>query len=91
MADLYDVKLTVVSQEGTCVAGHKVGDEFVCPVLTTPAGVCVEAFHALYPSLWTLMVGGSFPWSGDPDTVRIACPDHGNPVMFELRRVRPEE
>lgn len=88
MAEMFPVKLKVVSQKGTCAAGHTEGDEFFSSGLT-PEGVCLEAFHALYPSLWALMMGGSFPWSQDPDACRIACPDAANPVVFELTRVRP--
>ncbi len=86
MADRYDVKVKVVSQEGTCAIGHKVGDEFTIS-RTTPQGVCLSAFNALFPAARTLMFGGTFPWSKDPDVATAACPDAANPVVFELRRV----
>lgn len=89
MAEMYPVKLKVVSQKGTCVAEHKVGDEFECTGMT-PGGICLVAFNSLFPTLWTLMFGGSFPWSQDPDSEMVACPDAENPVVFELRRVGPE-
>ena len=90
MAEMIPIKLTVVSHKGTCVAQHKVGDEFLCDGLT-PQGVCVEAFHALYPSLWTMIMGGSFPWADEDGALRIVCPDANNPVLFELRRAEPGE
>jgi uncharacterized repeat protein (TIGR04076 family) len=90
MADRYDVKVKVISQKGTCAIGHKVGDEFVIS-RTTPDGICLSAFNALFPALRTLMFGGTFPWSQDPDTATAACPDGTNPVIFELRRIRTEE
>jgi len=40
--------------------------------------------------LRTLMFGGTFPWSPDPEAVTVACPDAENPVVFELRRIRTE-
>jgi len=90
MADMYPVKLTVVSQKGHCAAGHKVGDEFESSGMT-PGGICLTAFNALFPAMWTLMFGGSFPWSKNPDAERVACPDAENPVVFELQRIRPRE
>ncbi|MFH1486749.1 MAG: TIGR04076 family protein [Chloroflexota bacterium] len=87
MEETYDVVARVISQEGTCAAGHKVADEFVVS-LTSPAGLCCSAFHALFPSAKVLRFGGTFPWSDDPETGSAACPDGKNPVVFELRRVR---
>ncbi len=75
----------VISQEGTCEAGHRVGDEFVIGQ-TTPAGMCSWAFYTLFPFAEPLEFGGSFPWESGPDKVRVACPDPDNPVFFELRR-----
>ena len=76
----------VVSQKGTCEAGHGVGDEFDVSGLT-PGGMCPFAFYTLFPFLVTLQYGGSFPWEKDPNISTVACPDADNPVVFELRRV----
>ena len=73
MTEIYDVAVRVISQEGTCEQGHKVGDEWVI-TRTTPAGLCLSAFHSLYPAARVLKHGGSFPWSSDPDAAQIACP-----------------
>lgn len=87
MADRYEVKITVVSQKGHCAIGHKVGDELVVS-RTTPGGMCMSAFNSFFPDLRILMFGGILPWSKDPDTAVVACPDAANPVVFELRRIR---
>ena len=87
MAESYDVVARVVSQKGTCAAGHKVGDEWVIGD-KTPQGMCTSAFSVVHPSAWLLMFGGSFPWETDPDVATVACPDGENPVIFELRRLR---
>ncbi|MCK4368758.1 MAG: TIGR04076 family protein [Dehalococcoidales bacterium] len=87
MAEIQKVRIKVVSQKGTCEAGHKVGDEWVIDG-KTPEGLCLGAFNNLPPSLQVLMYGGSFPWEKDPDVTTIACPDAQNPVVFELRRLR---
>ena len=61
MADKYDIVARVVSQEGHCGAGHKVGDEWVIGS-KTPAGICLSAFSTLLPNARLLMFAGSFPW-----------------------------
>ena len=87
MAERYDVLVKVVSQKGTCVQEHKVGDEWVIG-RKTPEGICLSAFGALLPNARVLMFGGVFPWETDPDVSTVACPDAKNPVVFELRRLR---
>lgn len=87
MAEQYRVVAKVVSQKGTCAAEHKVGDEFAVGH-TTPAGMCLFAFDAVFPFAAVLLFGGSFPWEEDPDKATVACPDPENPVVFELRRLR---
>jgi uncharacterized repeat protein (TIGR04076 family) len=82
---LSEVVVKVISQKGTCEAGHKVGDEFVIGQLTTP-GMCSWAFHALFPFAEVLQFGGSFPWEVTAGTATVACPDPVNPVVFEIRR-----
>jgi uncharacterized repeat protein (TIGR04076 family) len=76
----------VISQKGTCEAGHRVGDEFGIGEMTPP-GMCPWAFYTLFPFAVVLQFGGSFPWEADADKTTVACPDPGNPVVFELRRV----
>jgi uncharacterized repeat protein (TIGR04076 family) len=83
-----DVIARVISQKGTCTAGHRVGDEFVVGE-RTPSDLCSWAFYSMFPFAEVLRFGGSFPWEQDPDKAVVACPDADNPVVFELRRIRP--
>jgi uncharacterized repeat protein (TIGR04076 family) len=76
----------VISQKGTCVAGHKEGDEFLLTDMC-PAKMCAWAFCTVFPFAQVLMSKGSFPWESDPDRCTVACPDPGSPVVFELSRV----
>jgi uncharacterized repeat protein (TIGR04076 family) len=87
MAGTYDVMVKVISQRGTCVAGHRVGDEFLIGD-KTPVGMCSWAFYTVFPFASTLQFSGSFPWEEYPEKAIVACPDPTNPVVFELRRVR---
>jgi len=75
----------VISQRGTCEAGHRVGNEFVIGQKASP-GICSWAFYTLFPFTEVLQFGGSFPWEKDSNKATIACPDPENPVIFELRR-----
>ncbi len=84
-----EVIAKVISQKGICEAGHKINDEFVIGQ-QTPPNLCSWAFHSLFPFAEVLQFGGSFPWEDDPDKATIACPDPMNPVIFELRRVKPQ-
>lgn len=87
MVERYDVKVKIISQKGTCGAGHKVGDEWTISG-KTPEGICLSAFNALFSDARVLMFGGSFPWSSDPNMASAACPDAANPVVFEFKRIR---
>jgi len=78
----------IISQKGTCETGHKAGDEFIIGA-TTPEGMCSWAFYTLFPFAEVLRFGGAFPWEKDPDKAIAACPDADNPVVFELRRIKP--
>jgi uncharacterized repeat protein (TIGR04076 family) len=89
MAEIYDVIVEVVSQNGHCALGHKVGDQWTIGQMT-PAGIYYSAYNAIHPNVQILMFGGVFPWARDPDTTRVACPDGQNPVIFELRRVKQD-
>ena len=84
-----ELTVRIISQKGTCAAGHKVGDEFVIGQ-ETPPGLCPWAFHSLFPAIAVLQFGGSFPWESEPDRATAACPDAENPVVFELQRSSSE-
>ena len=87
MDKTYDVVARVISQEGDCAAGHRIGEEFYIGD-KTPANMCSWAFYTLFPFASVLQYGGSFPWEKDTDKAIIACPDPANPVIFELERLK---
>jgi len=89
MAESYNISIKVISQKGSCEAGHKVGDQWLVGE-KTPGGMCLFAFSSLFPFITPLMYGGAFPWEKDPDKTTVACPDPDNPVVFEIRRVRDQ-
>ena len=87
MKEWHKVSARVVSQKGECVAGHKVGDEFIIGDIV-PEGMCAWAFYTLFPFVSALQAGGEFPWEKEGDTATVACPDPGNPVVFQLKRIK---
>ncbi len=87
MAEGYPVAVRVISQKGSCAAGHKVGEEWILEH-NSPEGLCLSALDVLFPYARVLSFGGSFPWEDNPDVTTIACPDAENPVVFELRRLK---
>ncbi len=90
MARRYDVRITLVSQQGTCPNGHHPGDEWLV-ARTTPAGLCLGAFGSLLPYLTTLRFGGSFPWEKQEGAGTFCCPDPKVVNVFRLERIAPPD
>jgi uncharacterized repeat protein (TIGR04076 family) len=86
--DGFTITATVISQEGSCVAGHRVGDEVVFEGQTIQGKLCIHALYSFLPKVFALRYGAEFPWVKDSDVATHACPDAYNPVVFELRRIR---
>ena len=83
----YTIVAKVISQEGTCVAGHQVGDEAIFDGLQIEGKVCLHALYSMLPKIFALRYGAEFPWlKGKEPVCAHACPDAYNPLVFELRR-----
>jgi len=84
----FDVAIKVVSQQGKCRRKHYVGQEWLVSS-TSPGGICMSALAAMLPILTAMRYSeGELPWTKeDPDTAYVACTDHRNPVVFELKRI----
>jgi len=89
-SDGYTIVAKVITQEGHCAAGHRVGDEVIFDGLTINGKVCIHALYSFLPKVFAMRYGAKFPWLEDPDVSTHACPDAKNPVVFEIRRVREE-
>ncbi len=77
----------ITDARGVCAAGHKVGDQFELSGYTSD-GLCGYFYHDIFPYVVMLEFGGGFPEEyGDPDVIKMECPDKANPVGIELRRL----
>lgn len=63
--------LTVKSVQGTCFAGHRVGQDFVVGHCA-PAGLCLDALQKILPTLNALRLGRS-----NGAKVQVPCPEDG--------------
>lgn len=86
----FNILVKVISQRGTCAAGHKVGDQILFDGMTVQGRICMSALYSMLPKVFAMRYGAHFPWLEDPDVATHACPDAQNPVVFEIRRLRPE-
>ena len=86
----FDIVLKVIKQEGTCAAGHKIGDEVIINFDENKieGKVCLHALYSVLPKVFAMAYGAEFPWLEDRDVSTHACPDAWNPLVYEVRRIR---
>ena len=83
----------IVSVDGMCTAGHKVGEKFDLSLysenetIRRAPSICGFFYDVLFPYVATLQFGGDFPWEKDKNMFRVGCPDN-NKVIMEIKRVR---
>jgi len=82
----YKIVATIVASEGTCGAGHQVGDTFEISC-HNPGGLCGWFYHDIFPNLETFQFGGNLPW-WKGDTIEVRCPDPYNLVTMKLTRTK---
>ena len=84
------VQAKVISQEGNCEIGHKVGDIVTFKESGIQGSICIHALYSVLPKVFAMMYEARFPWLENPDVSTHACPDAYNPVVFEITRIRDE-
>ncbi len=82
-----EVRARVISQEGHCAMGHKVGDTVSFTETGVDGKICIHALYSMMPGVFAMMYNAEFPWLENPDKKTHACPDAGNPCVFEIERV----
>lgn len=88
-----EVILKVISQEGKCVAGHKVGDEITFNFETNEiqGKICLHSLYSVMPKIFAMAYGAEFSWLKDKDISTHACPDAYNPVIYQVIRIRKKD
>lgn len=81
----YKLTCKIIEAKGYCIMGHKVGEEFEISMLNA-GKMCGAFYHATYPEIQTLQLGGALPWEQSPDLCHPSCPDQHNLVTAEIRR-----
>lgn len=76
-------KVTDHPVEGVCHC-HKEGDVFEFDFERCPGDICAAAFHALWPNLRVIELGGRHPWDSEEGVTRAGCPDPHKPVVFKI-------
>jgi uncharacterized repeat protein (TIGR04076 family) len=85
-----DILCQVIKQDGTCTAGHMVGDNILFTEDEISGRICMSAMYSMLPKVYAMMYNASFPWLKNQCVATHACPDGINPVMFELTRKERE-
>ncbi len=80
------VRITLISQTGTCPRGHHVGDHWITDG-ASPGGMCLGALSSLIPAINALRFGGSFPWMRESGVGIFACPDNLVQNVFKVERL----
>ncbi|HEY8476740.1 MAG TPA: iron dependent repressor, metal binding and dimerization domain protein [Chloroflexota bacterium] len=75
-----EVLVTVQAVHGLCRAGHRSGEQFALGC-RTPAGLCSEAFQALFPIAEGLRVQAEM--GNEQTAVEVPCPEDGS-VVFRM-------
>ena len=84
MFDVVSIKL--VGGDGPCDIGLIPGTEWVVSE-GCPEGLCTLAYNAMFPMIFALQSGGTFPWQEDPDISFASCPNPNVNNVYEIRRL----
>jgi uncharacterized repeat protein (TIGR04076 family) len=83
--------ISVEEVKGKCAYGYKVGDKWEVNGLRTIPDFCGAAYHTMFPVLFALNFGASYPFMENPDSLNtITCPDGGH-IRFKVTRLKEGE
>jgi uncharacterized repeat protein (TIGR04076 family) len=85
------LEVEVKERTGPCFYGYEAGQKFTFKGLKTPEGFCGAAYHMMFPVLFGLNFGATFPFMENPDSLDTAtCPDGGN-IIFKVTRLEKKD
>ncbi len=80
------MEIEVKEASGKCFYNYKVGDKTTIKGLKTPDGFCGAAYHMMFPVLFALNFGATFPFMDNPNSLDTpTCPDGGH-IIFKVTR-----
>ncbi|MBN1329030.1 MAG: TIGR04076 family protein [Candidatus Heimdallarchaeota archaeon] len=80
------IVVEIISQNGHCAAGHKVGDKIIFENDERKGKLCISALYSMIPKIYAMSYEANFPWLKDKNVATHACPDGYNPVIFKITR-----
>ncbi len=85
----HDVSIKVVSVEGSCPQGHKIGDEYFLNTQDTEV-LCPASFNSIYPFIQMLYKDVQVPWAKEKDSAFVHCPDHEG-IIYKIQKYKNKE
>jgi uncharacterized repeat protein (TIGR04076 family) len=80
------LEIEVKESSGKCFYKYQVGDKVTVQGLKLPEGFCGAAYHMLFPILFGMNFGATYPFMENPDSIDTAtCPDGGH-IVFKVTR-----
>lgn len=92
MMGKYKIVVTVKSQCGNCIAGHKAGDKIYIGDKSVKGDICLSALSSMMPKIYAMYYDCRYPWLKENENIAThPCPDEDNPVIFEIERFLKDE
>jgi uncharacterized repeat protein (TIGR04076 family) len=83
--------ISVEEVKGKCFYSYQEGDTFEVSGLRTIEGFCGAAYHTIFPVLFALNFGATYPFEDNVNSLStVTCPDGGN-IRFRVTRAEEKE
>jgi uncharacterized repeat protein (TIGR04076 family) len=80
------MEIEVKECSGKCFYGYQQGQKMEVKGLKTPQDFCGAAYHMMFPVLFALNFGATFPFEENPNSLSTpTCPDGGH-IVFKVTR-----
>ena len=86
--DACRIVVTCREVKGHCAAGQQAGDKATFDGMHFEGRLCIHSLASMMSKIFAMHQGVDFGWLENPDVSTHACPDAGNPVVYEVRRER---
>ncbi|MFA5039407.1 MAG: TIGR04076 family protein [Candidatus Omnitrophota bacterium] len=85
------MEIEVKECTGKCFYQYKTGDKITVKGLKTPEGFCGAAYHMMFPTLFALNFGATYPFMENPNSLDTpTCPDGGH-IVFKVTRLEEKK